>query len=155
MIMSVFKESKIKHIMSQYWWASKVTHPKSVLREYNLNRLFGKKVKDLEIFWGVKPNSKEHNDRLIVFNYYYKLGKSDDDIREVWHQVQKEKYSRQKGRDIMPKEGKDNQNPVTNTRNYSGGGGNRNSIRVPSKKHKNRFKNFKKLFPDYCEKKGL
>jgi hypothetical protein len=55
----------------------------------------------------------------------------------------------------MPKEGKDNQNPVTNTRNYNGGGGNSNTVRVPSKKHKNRFKNFKKLFPEYCERKGL
>lgn len=50
----------------------------------------------------------------------------------------------------MPKqERKDNQNPVTNTRNFGSGGGNRSWLRVPSKKHTNRYKNFLKLFPWY------
>jgi hypothetical protein len=149
------KESKIKHIMSQYSYRSKKIINLKELREYRLNKLLGKKVKDLEVFYNVNPNSKEHFDRMLVYSYYYKLGKNDDEIRDIWLQTQSEKRSRQKGRDIMPKEGKDNQNPVTNTINYKGGGGNRNTIRVPSKKHKNRFKNFKKLFPEYCERKGL
>lgn len=52
---------------------------------------------------------------------------------------------------IMPKrERKDNQNPRTNTLNYGGSEHiNRNSIRIPSKKHKNRYKNFKRLFPNH------
>lgn len=149
------KESKIKHIMSQYHHVTKRTHSMTDLREYNLNKLLGKKVKELELFWGVNPNSKEHKERVLVFEYYYKLGKSDDEIREIWLQTQQEKFDRQRGRDIMPKTGKDNQNPTTNTINYKGGSNGTNTIRVPSKKHKNRFKNFKKLFPKYCESKGL
>ena len=150
------RESKIKHIMSQYSFISKIKYSKTDWREYNLNKLLGKKVKELEMFWGVKPNSKEHNERLLVFNYYYKLGKSDNHIREIWIQVQQEKYNRQRGRDIMPKpERKDNQNPTTNTINWGSGGSGGSRIRVPSKKHKNRFKNFKKLFPDYYQRKGL
>ncbi len=149
------KESKIKHIMSQYHYRSKKPIRVSELREYNLNKLLGKKTKELEVFYDVNPDSKEHAERMLVYSYYYKLGKNDDEIRDIWLQTQSEKRLRQKGRDTMPKEGRDNQNPVTNTINYSGGGGNRNTIRVPSKKHKNRFKNFKKLFPEYCERKGL
>jgi len=149
------KESKIKHIMSQYYYLPKKITNLKELREYRLNKLLGKKVKDIELFFGVKSNSKEHSDRMLVYSYYYKLRKSDDEIRDIWLQTQSDKRSRQEGRDTMPKEDKDNQNPVTNTINYKGGGGNRNTIRVPSKKHKNRFKNFKKLFPEYCERKGL
>ena len=141
--------------MSQYRYISKIRYSKTDLREYNLNKLLGNKTKELQMFWGVNPNSKEHKERIMVFDYYYKLVKSDDEIREIWLQTQEEKYDRQRGRDIMPKEGRDNQNPVTNTRNYRGGSDNGNTIRVPSKKHKNRFKNFKKLFPKYCESKGL
>jgi hypothetical protein len=149
------KDSKIKHIMSQYHYRSKNPICVSELREYNLNKLLGKKTKELEVFYDVNPNSKQHADRMLVYTYYYKLGKNDDEIRDIWLQTQSEKRLRQKGRDVMPKEGKDNQNPTTNTRNYNGGGGNGNAIRVPSKKHKNRFKNFKKLFPEYCERMGL
>lgn len=51
----------------------------------------------------------------------------------------------------MPKERRDNQNIVTGAINYSKHyGSNRNKIRVPSKKHKNRYKNFLKLFPNYA-----
>jgi DnaJ-class molecular chaperone len=35
---------------------------------------------------------------------------------------------------------------------FGGGGGNRGWLRVPSKKHKNRFKNFLKLFPNLKDK---
>lgn len=149
------REGKIKHIMSQYHYRAKKPIRVSELREYNLNKLLGKKTKELEVFYDVNPNSKEHTERMLVYSYYHKLGKTDDEIRDIWLQTQSEKRERQKGRDAMPKEGKDNLNPTTSTRNYGGGGGNRNTIRVPSKKHKNRFKNFKKLFPEYCERKGL
>ncbi len=148
------KESKINHIMSIYSYRPKNIISKYELREYNLCKLLGKKVKDIEVFVGVTPGTKEHNDRMLVLKFYYKQGKTDKEIQDIWWDVQSKKYSRQRGRNVMPKEGKDNQNPVTNTINGTGGGG-WNSIRVPSKKHKNRFKNFKKLFPDYCKKKGL
>ena len=141
--------------MSIYYFRPKRVISKLELREYNLCKLLGKKVKEIEIFFGVKPGSKEHIERLMIYNFYYKRGKNDSEIESIWREVHNEKWNRQRGRDIMPKEGRDNQNPVTNTRNYNGGYGGSNSIRVPSKKHKNRFKNFKKLFPDYCERMGL
>lgn len=149
-------DRKVKHIMSQYYFKSKRSHSKIDLREYYLSKLLGKKVKELEMFWGVNPTSKEHRERIMVFDYYYKLGMSDDDIREIWMKIQEEKTNRQRGRNNMPKpERKDNQNPVTNTINWGSSGSGSSRIRVPSKKHKNRFKNFKKLFPDYCERNGL
>lgn len=149
------KESKIIHLMCQYFYRPKSIISKHQLREYNLNALLGKKVKKLEVFVGVDPNSQEHKDRMMVYDFYYKMGKNDTEIRDIWNKVQSEKRQRQSGRDSMHREGRDNQNPVTNTINYNGGGGNRNTIRVPSKKHKNRLKNFKKLFPEYCKRMGI
>jgi hypothetical protein len=56
----------------------------------------------------------------------------------------------------MPKKPrKDNGHPELDGINFNGGGGNRNTIRVPSKKRKNKWKNFKKLFPEYCKRNGL
>lgn len=50
----------------------------------------------------------------------------------------------------MPKYRVDNMNPVTNGINYSASrGSSYPKERVPSKKHKNRYKNFLKMFPDY------
>lgn len=57
--------------------------------------------------------------------------------------------------DMKPiRERKDNQNPSTNTLNYGSGynGYYNSSIRVPSKKHKNKYKNFLKLFPNINKK---
>lgn len=149
------KESKIKHIMSQWYFIPKGEMPLSERRERNLNKLLGKKVKEYPTFHGVDPNSQQHRDRMLVFEYYYKLGKTDSEICDIWLATQEEKRLRQKDHDLMPKSGRDNGNPVTNTRNYSGGSGGWSSVRVPSKKHKNRFKNFKKLFKEYCERMGL
>lgn len=138
--------------MGKYYYKPKYDVPTSKLREYKLNKLLGKKAKEPELFIGVNPKSVEHRERLLVYNYFYKQGKTDDDVCAEWLKVQQEKRWVRANYNIMPKEGRDNQNPVTNTRNYNGGGGNRNSIRVPSKKHKNRFKNFLKLFPHLKEK---
>jgi hypothetical protein len=145
----------VKRIMRKYYYKPKYSAPVSKLREYKLNKLLGKKAKEPETFSGVNPKSTEHKERLFVYNYFHKQGKNDEEIQNEWFKTRQENISRGVNYNLMPKqERKDNQNPVTNTRNYGGGGG-RNSIRVPSKKHKNRFKNFKKLFPEYCDKNGL
>lgn len=69
---------------------------------------------------------------------------------DIWLSSYRNSYSRKRYENSMPKqERKDNQNPVTNTRNFGSGGGNRSWLRVPSKKHTNRYKNFLKLFPWY------
>jgi len=149
------KITKINHIMTQLAYIPKVNHSVEVLRDYNLKKLLGIKCKELETFFGVKPGSKSHNDRMLVFNYFYKLGKTDDEIRDLWITQRVKKSERSRDMNYMPKHGRDNQNPVNNTRNYGSGGTNKNMIRVPSRKHKNRFKNFMKLFPEYCEKMGI
>lgn len=46
----------------------------------------------------------------------------------------------------------DNMNPLTEGLNISSNTGHINSIRIPSKKHKNRFKNFIKLFDNQIKK---
>lgn len=50
------------------------------------------------------------------------------------------------------RERKDNLNPLTETRNYGNGYSFKGKLRVPSKKHKNRYKNFLKLFPNFKSK---
>lgn len=142
------KLALIKRIIGKYYYKPKYKTPTPQLREYKLNKLLGKKVKELEVFLGVNPKSREHKERLEVFNFFYKQGKTDEEICEEWLKVHQEKRVRKANYNSMPKqERKDNQNPGTNTVNYGSGGGNRGWLRVPSKKHKNRFKNFLKLFP--------
>jgi len=59
-----------------------------------------------------------------------------------------------KGIPIKYRVRKDNLNPKTNGINYSGGS-NVNKIRIPSRKHKNKFKNFIKIFPNFCERNNI
>ena len=150
--MSDKKLAFVNRIMRKYFYKPKYAAPISQLREYKLNKLLGKKAKEPEVFIGVNPKSVEHRERLEVYNYFYKQGKTDSEICAEWLRVQQEKRVKKYSYNSMPKpERKDNQNPVTNTINFSGGD-NRNKIRIPSKKHKNRFKNFLKLFPHLKDK---
>jgi hypothetical protein len=144
------KLSRVKNIMGKYNYIPKRVIPKNILREYNINKILGLKTKELEIFFGVNPKSVEHRERLEVFNYFHKLGMSDEDVRENWYEITNAKYERRRWINGKPTvERKDNLNPKTNTVNRGSGGGGYSSIRVPSKKHKNRYKNFLKLFPNY------
>jgi hypothetical protein len=147
-------DSRIKHIMGKYYFKSKIKYPISVLRDIVLNKLLNTKDnKDLEVFIGCSVNSKEHKERMDVFLYFYKQGYDDKYIESQWLMVQMERRSQSEEYKKKPKrERKDNQNPLTNTINYGSGGGWSSIIRVPSKKHKNRWKNFTKLFPKYKEK---
>ena len=143
--------SKIKHIMGKYYYIPKSKAPLHIIREIKLNKLLGLKNKEtLETFAGISPESDEHKERMSVFQYFYKLGKTDKEIELEWYGTQWKRRSQSSEYKKKPiKERKDNQNPLTNTINWGSGGSNRNRIRVPSKKHKNRFKNFLKLFPSY------
>jgi hypothetical protein len=146
------KYRRIKNIMGKYYYRPKCYTPIGKIREFKLNKLFGKKTKPLEVFVGVNPLSTEHKERMEVFNYFYKLGKDDDYISTQWWKTQSERRGRGSEYNKEPKrERKDNLNPNTNTVNWgSGGDGSWYSrIRVPSKKRKNKMKNFKKMFPNY------
>ena len=150
--MSDKKYRYIKSIMRNYRYQPRLNAPISKLREFKLNKLFGKKAKPLEVFMGVSPTSIEHKERLEVFNYFYKQGLDDDQISTRWYNIHNEKYKFGREYKKSPKrERKDNLNPNTNTVNWgSGGDGSWYSrIRVPSKKRKNKMKNFKKMFPNY------
>jgi len=143
---------RIMYLMDKYRFIGKVVYPKNIYREDRLNILLNKKKSKLPIFHGLKNNSsKEVKERLEVFEYLSKYY-TYDEIVIIWRNVQDKKIKRQneyKNPNPPPIERKDNQNPVTNTYNYGSGYGNRSSIRVPSKKRKNKMKNFKKLFPNY------
>jgi hypothetical protein len=145
------KLSRIKHIMGKYYFKSKMIHPINLLRDKKLNSLLNiKDNREFETFSGVKVGSEEHNERLEVFNYFYKEGDSDTQIEHTWNMIQFERRQQSAEYNKKPvRERKDNQNPITNTINYGSGHGGYSSIRVPSKKHKNRFKNFLKLFPRF------
>lgn len=90
----------------------------------------------------------------FVYRHYWSKGMTTKEIYEKWTKIEFNKRAERKDWNKMPKEErKDNQNPSTSTRNYGSGGGNGGRIRVPSRKHKNRFKNFLKLFPWYGQEK--
>jgi hypothetical protein len=143
------KYRRVLGIMSNYFYHPRKYTSVSESREIKLNDLLGVKVrkkKKIPDFMGVSPNSQENKERMFVFNYFYKLNKDDNFIMNEWLSLRR---ARTKDIDYntMPKlERKDNLNPVTNTFNYGSSGGNISSIRVPSKKRKNKMKNFKKLF---------
>jgi hypothetical protein len=144
------KYRHIKSIMRKYRHQPRLNAPISLLREFKLNKLFGKKTKPLEVFRGISPKSLEHNERMKVFHYFYKQKLNDEDIFNRWYATHNEKYSFGREYKKRPKrERKDNLNPNTNTVNFGSGGGGYSSIRVPSKKRKNRMKNFKKMFPNF------
>lgn len=148
--MSNKKYRYIKSIMRNYRYRPRLNAPISKLREFKLNKLFGKKAKPLEVFMGVSPLSKEHKERMKVFHYFYKQNLDDDAIATRWYNIHNEKYKFGREYKKSPKrERKDNLNPNTNTFNFGSGGGGYSSIRVPSKKRKNKMKNFKKMFPNY------
>jgi hypothetical protein len=92
---------------------------------------------------------KSLTDRKCYIKHFDKFFTKRLSERKYWN----EKLSSKISYKSSPKRiRKDNQNPLTETINYgSGCNGSKSSIRVPSRKHKNRFKNFTKLFPNYCE----
>jgi len=145
------KYSRIKHIMGKYYYKGKYEMPISESREYKINQLLGiKNKKTYESFNGVSSTSLEHRERMEVFNYFYKEGRDDSYIQSEWFRTQLERKSQGSDYNKKPiRERKDNQNPLTNTINYGSGDGGHSAIRVPSKKHKNRWKNFLKLFPKF------
>lgn len=139
--------------MSKLQFRPKTTLPKQEIRDAKLNILLRNKKIELDIFIGINPKSKEHKERKEVFDYYYSKGFDDSQIMEIWTSTYRLPIGIKRYENSMPKpERKDNQNPVTNTINYGSGGGNGSRLRVPSKKHKNRYKNFLKLFPWYEDK---
>ena len=148
------KERRIIYLMSKWCFRPKCELPKNELRDAKLDILLKNKKIELDIFLGVSPKSREHKERNEVFDFYYSRGFDNDQIQNIWRKTYLKNLSRKDpNQNSMPKpERKDNQNPVTNTRNYGSGGGNGSRLRVPSKKHKNRYKNFLKLFPWYEDK---
>lgn len=142
------KERRIKHLMCKHRFYPKSKLPTQELREAKLDILLRNKKIELDVFLGVDPNSQEHKERKEVFDFYYSNALNDLEIQEIWWKTYQDQFSRRTERPYtMPKpERKDNQNPVTNTYNWGSSGGNRSSIRVPSKKRKNKYKNFLKLF---------
>lgn len=87
-----------------------------------------------------------HND---TYQHFLNIKKSENDAFYYTLWLLRKKLQ-QVNYNVMPKERKDNQNIVTGGINYSKhNGSNINRIRVPSKKRKNKFKNFLKLFPNY------
>ena len=144
------QERRIKYLMSKLQFRPKTKLPKQEYRDARLKIILQNKKIETEIFVGVNPKSKEHKERKEVFEYYYSKGFDDSQIMDVWTSTYRRSYFRQD--DSMPKpERKDNQNPVTNTINWGSDGSHGSRIRVPSKKHVNRYKNFLKLFPWYEE----
>lgn len=145
------KWPRIKHIMGKYYYRPKAQHPKSIKREYLIKKILGQKVKELEVFFGLSPKSEESRERVEVFNFFKKYKLDENDIESIWRKVKEERW-RQRPNDLNKKplvERKDNLNPKTNGLNYGSGGGGYSSIRVPSKKRRNKYKNFLKRFPNY------
>lgn len=144
------KESQIYHIMGKYWYRSKTKLSVQENREQQLNTILGKKTKKIPVFYSVGTNTLEYKERMRVFEYFYKLGKDDDYIAKIWQETHRLRRKDTSEFNLKPiRERKDNQHPENYGINWGSGCGSSNRIRVPSKKHKNRYKNFLKLFPNY------
>jgi hypothetical protein len=148
------KNSRINRLMLKWSYKPIMKPPLQISRELKLSKLLEQKVKiKWNIFSGCKNDSNEYKERMEVFTWFRRLGKLDDEIESIWRTFRnkpKSDYNK------MPKKPrKDNGHPELDGINFNGGGGNRNTIRVPSKKRKNKWKNFKKLFPEYCKRNGL
>jgi len=144
-------KGRIRHIMGKYQYRPKSIIPIDLNRDIKLKKLLGLRYKEYDLY--PYCNKVEKFDRIYVLNYFYKLGYDDIYIEKTWKEVYKERIKNSIIYTKTPiKERKDNQNITTNTRNFGSGGNNYSNVRVPSKKHKNRWKNFIKLFPIYQEK---
>lgn len=148
--MTKTKESQIYHIMGKYYYRSKTKLSIQENREHQLNTILGKKPKKMQLFNNVGTNTLEYKERLRVFEYFYKLDKDDDYIAKIWQETYRLRRKDTSEYNLKPlRERKDNQHPENYGINWGSGGGSGNRIRVPSKKHKNRYKNFLKLFPNF------
>jgi hypothetical protein len=92
-------ERKIISIMDKYYYTPKVDLPLDEIREIKLNELLGigkrKKInKDTFVFIGVDCKSVQHRERKIVYEFYYKQNKTDEEIEEIWRQTQRLKSKR-------------------------------------------------------------
>lgn len=89
--------------MDKYYFRPKADVPLDEIREIRLNELLGKgkpkkRRKDTFVFIGVVPNSGEHKERKMVYEFYYKQKKTDKEIEEIWRQTQRTKSLRYKNR---------------------------------------------------------
>ena len=89
--------------MDKYYFRPKADVPLDEIREIKLNELLGKgkpkkRRKDTFVFIGVVPNSGEHKERKMVYEFYYKQNKTDKEIEEIWRQTQRTKSLRYKNR---------------------------------------------------------
>jgi hypothetical protein len=148
---------KIKVIMRKYPYVNINKPTLEQKREISTSNILGLKDKSkFRYFYTCRNNSREFKERMTVFNYFFKLNKSEKEICDIWLGIRYERYPLKGIYNKMPKrERKDNAHPELYGINFGSGGGNRSSIRVPSKKRKNKWKNFKKLFPKYCEDNNL
>lgn len=149
------KNSRINRLMLKWIYKPITSPPVELSRDIKLSEVLDIKNKTKwNTFFNCKDNSKEYKERMEVFNWFRKLGKSDDEIKSIWQNFRDNKPKSDYNK--MPKKPrKDNAHPELEGINFNGGGGNLNVIRVPSKKRKNKWKNFKKLFPEYCERNNL
>ena len=89
--------------MDKYYFRPKADVSLDELREIKLNELLGKgkpkkRKKDTFVFIGVVPNSGEHKERKMVYEFYYKQKKTDSEIQTIWQQTQRTKSTRYKNR---------------------------------------------------------
>ena len=126
------------------------SYSKSDIRKNKINQLLNNK-KELQIFEKIKNNSSKFKTIKEIYTFFYKEENiTDKEILKLWvDQYYFSQFSKLIYDSMPKKERKDNQNPKTNTLNYGSGGNGSNTIRIPSKKRKNKWKNFLKLFPNY------
>ena len=141
-------ERKALHIMSTVSRMWLLEMPADRKRDHLLESLLtGEDPFPYDIL-GFEKGTAKYEMAAFVYRHYWSKGMTTTEIYEKWTKIEFNKRAERKDWNKMPKEErKDNQNPSTNTINYGSGAGNGGRIRVPSRKHKNRFKNFLKLFP--------
>ncbi len=131
--------SKIKHIMGKYYYIPRYEMSVQENRDRQLNSILGKKVKPVIKFYST-VNADEAKERTRVFEYFYALDKNDNFFKSEWERIYQERRKDSSVYALKPvRERRDNQHPENYGINYGSWGSSGNRIRVPSKKHKNRY----------------
>jgi hypothetical protein len=147
-------DRRIKSIIRKYPYTPINKPTIGQKREMFISEIINTKSKvKFNYFYTCKNNSTEFKERMIVFNYFFRLKKSEEEISNIWYSIRNEEYPLKGAYNNMPKkERRDNAHPDLYGINYGSGVGGYSSIRVPSMKRLNKWKRFKKLFPDYIVK---
>jgi len=95
-----------------------------------------------------KEWQRENSEQLEIYIIGEQLSMSEKEIETQWGSITERNRSKINYNKMPEGVHRDNKNAI----NYSNGNSNINKVRIPSKKRKNAWKNFRKLFPEVANR---